>query len=349
MVEMDEILRPHQATERLLAKLEAARDYESNVIHDIAAKSCVYLTGSLARYEAAAGSDIDLFVVDCFLDDPNRPAAKQELSIIEEARLLAWLDAVRSAAKFRPFSRGGYFVRKHSFDSMIAKIGDASDDADNAFTARMLLLINSLPFLNESIYYDLRDKSLDAYWYNVSDGQPKLIDPEKPFFPVMLINDLRPWWSSVALNFERDHRLDREPVSEFDHLALVDRRIANLKLRYPRMLAVYSVLIGILAASGENGLTRAETVAVLEATPVDRLQIVGAQSDARRHLTEEIVTMYNSYLRVMDRPKGELRMYFSDHAVAKQLKETAYEFHDKVSALFLEVGRHRSLFSYCII
>ncbi len=229
-------------------------------------KVCVYVTGSVARNEASGNSDLDAIVID---DLPgNRhldPRKDQLLSRVDQAHLLASLDHARKEAKFREFSRGGDFLIPHSLRTMVEEIGAVGDDYSNRFTARVLLLINSRPLVNGDQYQLAREEVLHAYWRRAES-------PDKEFFPVYLLNDLRRWWHYLLLNFERDN----PPAQESDNPKVAakrrsDRRIANLKLRYARLLGAYTPIVGVLAASKAKGITVEQMREVLDATPTGRL------------------------------------------------------------------------------
>lgn len=338
---MDEIRRRQEVTRARWTALETAVGYDQAPIAEIAKRACVYVTGSMARTEATEESDLDVFVVD------SVSPGISSLSSVEYAHLLSWLDRVRLAAKFRPFSRGGHFLSVHSFDSMVASIGDSSDDARNAFTARMLLLINSAPLLNEPAYSEMRRRALDAYWYEGgSDGTAGLAPPDKPRFPIMLINDLRRWWGVVALNFERDHRFDQVKQDED---GVVDRRIANLKLRYARMLAVYSVILGVVADSTKDGVTRPQVECVLDATPIERLEVVGATYPELNGYVSSVLQSYDKHLLLLRGSKEDVRSRLSDNHTWSRVKTDAYNFHTEFTELFQRAGNGRALYEYCIV
>jgi predicted nucleotidyltransferase len=106
---------------------------------------CVYVTGSYGRLEAWPGSDIDLF----FLYD----------GASEDGRL-PWTTFLRLAARlidateemgFPPFSGDGRYLELQYIRDMERVLGSPRDDSLNAFTARMLLLLESQPLSDAAI------------------------------------------------------------------------------------------------------------------------------------------------------------------------------------------------------
>lgn len=324
-------------------------------LEDIQGKFCVYITGSLARLEIDENSDLDLFLVDHVIPD-------EPLTFIETSRVITTLEAIRKASLFheRKFSRGGFFLRPLPFSSMIQEIGDPQEDARNLFTARMLLLINSLPMINESVYHDLRRLSIDAYWSNVdSRGQLHMVPRDKPHKPLMFMNDLRRWWLSVALNFERNHghravskkALLRSEKGLEDPLGdpVVERRIANLKLRHARALAVYSVLAALLAAEQSDGVTRGDFDNILSLTPIQRLLSIRERVENVRNTVDRLLNMYASYLEFLTGGKSQLAARIRSDQQYKPMKQQSYEFHREICALLEKLGRGSLLYEYMIV
>jgi len=336
-------------------------------VPDISSRACIYVTGSMARDEASEGSDLDLFVIDDLplpktnysqssldgtsepeqvgyeqpLAEENSNQSRGRLSYVESCRLIAALDNVRHTANFRPFSRGGEFIVPHSFQSLISEIGSPFDDASNTFTARLLLLLNSRVLLNQEAYEAAKREVFDSYW----DRH----DRDKPFFPIMLTNDIRRWWGVLGLNFERRNRR----VSEEEFRSAPERRLENFKLRYAKLLGVYSSLMGLVDSSGEQGVLRGDAEDVLNATPVQRLMRVGerhAESNPQiwadiRSVLEE----YDEYLRFVSQEKQKVLSELKSDETWKERKSRAYHFHKSFVKLFEMVGHGRTLYEYCVV
>jgi len=125
--------------EQLQKQLGAAENLAAN-------KACIYATGSFGRGEASKHSDLDLFIVG--RGDKNR----RELSNLEEVRIKADLIEAIQLLGIPEFSGDGEYLIHYTKQTLIETLGKPHDDASNAFTARLLLLLESRPLLSEEIY-----------------------------------------------------------------------------------------------------------------------------------------------------------------------------------------------------
>ncbi len=340
-----EIERRRQYTEQRWEALNfLAQDFSD--LAPIADRAFIYVTGSMARGEATEGSDLDLFVVDCLGQSgecsPSN-AACDHLNYVETARLVAHLDDVRDDAEFRPFSRGGQFIRTHHLNRIVELTGDPQDDAENAFTARILLLINSRPLWNQAAYDVARSRILDHYW--------AMQQPDENFHPIMLMNDLRRWWSVVCLNFERFNR--RQPMEDGTAVSPRERRLANLKLRYARAMAAFSPILALIDVSDTDGrVSRASVEHILRLSPVERLEEIQGAHQAREltvSLVDRVLDAYDAYLTFMKLPTDDQEQIVSIDSEWRVIKGDAYTFHESFVALYRAVGEGRLLYEYSLI
>jgi hypothetical protein len=226
---------------------------------------------------------------------------------------------------------------------MSRQIGGPDDDSSNRLTARMLLLLNSQPLVNSTQYSAARAEMLDRYWRQETD-------PEKPYLPVYLINDIRRWWHVLGLNFEfKSAPATTATTSEERRKLRAIRRVNNLKLRYARLLAAYTPILGCLATSSIQGITRSGIKQVLNDTPTVRLENIREGWPGRAsELVDEILSAYDEYLVFMDRSEDTLQ-----EAVLvpewRAIKQRAYDFGDRMWDLMTIVGEGKKLFRYVII
>ncbi|MGY3555138.1 nucleotidyltransferase domain-containing protein [Williamsia sp. R60] len=307
----------------------------------ISNRACIYVTGSVARDEASEASDLDLFVLDDLPVSKGSNESRGRLNYVESARLIEALDELRGAAEFRPFSRGGEFIQPHSFMTILSEIGAPTDDASNSFTARLLLLMNSRPLLNADAYDLAREQVLSAYWDRSSS--------DDPFFPIMLTNDIRRWWGVLCLNFERYNR--RMKGEGFK--STPKRRMENLKLRYSKLLGVYSTILDLVDRSASEGLTRISAQEVFDSLPIDRVLNVSSrhpETSAVPALAHEVLSMYNDYLTFVATSEDQLLEALADDTTWKEQQALAFAFHEKFVRLFSTAGQNRSpLYEYCIV
>lgn len=351
-----EIERRRELSGRVSYALTSRKQWASSLIN-LQDKCCIYITGSLARSELDENSDLDLFVVDNINPDDKKSA----LTYVEQSQVVSALDEIRrDYFADRKFSRGGLFLMPIPFSAMAAEIGDPQDDSKNLFTARMLLLINSFPLVNIEGYERLRSQIIDLYWSGMdSSGVTYSIPSDQGHKPIMFINDLRRWWLTVALNFERNnsHQTIQQKLRERSQGGIqsasdnpvIERRIADLKLRYARMLGVYSVLIGILAHAQNDGVLRTDFERIIAASPVDRLLQVAEKIPDSASQISSILASYSNHLAFLAGKKEEVASRAADDSQYKPLKEAAYEFHSQVFELMESLGAGSILYRYMVI
>ena len=98
---------------------------------------CVYATGSYGRLEAGRDSDIDLFFLYGGAD------VDEEFPFTAFVRVAAAIVDATEAMGFPPFTGNGEYLEVHYVRRMEEVLGSREDDSINAFTARMLLLLES--------------------------------------------------------------------------------------------------------------------------------------------------------------------------------------------------------------
>ncbi len=165
-----------------LASLQADLRAAGELARD---RACVYVTGSYGRGEASEHSDLDLFVV-------SRVAADSETAWLPDAaRLLGELAAAKHAHGFldSPGTEGYGLV--HSVDALVSALGQSHDDAENTFTARLLLLLESRALVEDAVYSDVIDRVLRAYWRDFDDHRDG-------FVPGYLANDILRLWRTFS-------------------------------------------------------------------------------------------------------------------------------------------------------
>lgn len=302
--------------------------------------AAVYVTGSLARYEAYELSDLDLFIIH-FLPTDADPEYS-EPTLVDTATLVAVLDAARSLNEFEPFSDGGHYLTPHSFQQMCVGVGGPQDDATNRFTARMLLLLNSLPLINPDAYARAREEILRLYW---RDHQ----DPGTPYLPIFLLNDLRRHWLTMCLNFEQ-----KNPPTQVEKYGSVSggrRRIGNLKLRAARLLGCYTPILALLAESTDEGITRHAAEQVFLMKPLERLRRIHFKcSGEASELSGSIIELYGQYLILMRETEDELdkKLSGSDN-YWKEVKTQTTQIGDRVSELLQILGEENFLYRFIVI
>lgn len=230
----------------------------------------LYVTGSFGRLEARydqsdrdKGSDLDVFFM--YMPDDG---STRDLSRLAWFRLIARVIDVAERLKFKPFSRDGAFLKAHNVFHVGSELGSSNEDAENGFTARLLLLLEGRPLANDPLFDQVLLETIRFYFRDFADKR-------ETFRPYVLINDILRYWRTLCLNYEHaregrraklnrtlvcieaDNSLDKHTKQALSEEKDVDFRaesaLDNLKLRYSRLALCFSMVA--LLASHPNGTT----------------------------------------------------------------------------------------------
>ena len=229
-------------------------------------KACVYMTGSFGRGEASKYSDLDLFIVGRGNGKPTRDGKPgSELSRLDEICIKADLIEVTRELGIQEFSGDGQWLVHYSVDELIQSLGTQDDDAQNTFTARLLLLLESQALLEESVYNDVLGEVIAAYWRDYEDHKAN-------FMPAFLANDILRLWRTFCVNYEA--RTERMP-----ELEKAKGKLKNYKLKHSRLLTCYSAILYLVAVYEANGSVHPRDAREMIAlTPTERLEWLKRQS-----------------------------------------------------------------------
>jgi hypothetical protein len=91
------------------------------------------------------------------------------LSKLDEILLKAELICASKKLEFPPFSQDGRFLQLHTARRLIRSTGNQYDDAENTFTARLLLLLESKPLVGVEVHARVIDDVIERYWREFPD------------------------------------------------------------------------------------------------------------------------------------------------------------------------------------
>ncbi|MDH5674426.1 MAG: nucleotidyltransferase domain-containing protein [Myxococcales bacterium] len=283
--------------EELREHLEDARERSSG-------KACVYVIGSFARGEASAHSDLDLFIVGY-----GKDAGPRYLSGLDAICIKADLIKATRQLGIPEFSGDGEYLEHYAIADLIKALGRPEDDANNTFTARMLLLLESKPLIGSDVHADAIDRVLEQYWRDYEDHKDG-------FIPAFLANDILRMWRTFCVNYEA--RTQTDPPER-----KAKRKLKNYKLKHSRLLTCYSALAYLSTV-----YARAKTVNPDDAKemagrmPLERLEWIAEQgsSDAER-IVSRILEAYEAFLRETDAPETELIELFMGPKRTRELPD----------------------------
>lgn len=322
----DIIKRRKYTQERLDSLKESLKDAESRC----AGKACVYATGSFARGEAHPWSDLDLFIVG------RSSNGKRDLPRLEEIRIKADLIDATEKQKIPEFSGDGRYLDHCTVEDLIGTLGKPEDDALNTFTARLLLLLESKPLLEQGIYQSVIDEVLLAYWREYTDHK-------RDFMPAFLANDILRLWRTFCVNYEV--RTRREPTLE-----KAKRKLKNYKLKCSRLLTCYSAILYLLGTHSVAGtVTPDDAKHMVSLTPTQRLEHLAKEgpSSARDGMIQ-LLDAYERFLIATNRPEKELIELFSNSGHSAKFISEASDFGNLVYTVF-ELTGGESLFHRLLV
>ena len=178
-------------------RTEALRDKLARAEELCGETACVYMTGSFGRGQASAHSDLDLFIVGQGTHEV--PALSRLNQILVKAELI---EASRNLG-FPDFSGDGEYLIHHTLEDLLVTLGKPEDDANNTFTARLLLLLESTPLIGAPAYHRIVDDVIASYWRDYQDNKAN-------FNPAFLANDILRMWRTFCVSMRRGRRAFRQ-------------------------------------------------------------------------------------------------------------------------------------------
>ncbi|MDX6682309.1 MAG: hypothetical protein QOG94_2348 [Solirubrobacteraceae bacterium] len=279
---------------------------------------CVYATGSYGRLEGWSGSDIDLFFLYDGADDSRRFPWTTFL------RLSSRLIEATEEMGFPPFSGDGRYLEVQYVHEMEKVLGSPRDDSLNAFTARMLLVLESRPLHDDELYQRLLKRIIGFYYRDYEDH------PDD-FWPAFLINDILRFWRTLTLNYEH-HRLKLLGlVGEERERRKAQSALKNYKLKVSRLATCFSMVANIGAA--EAPVRPADVLALCRLTPAERLDRLRDRGPRAAELVDELGDRYQAFLAAVQRDEDELLAVFADDAQRKEALGGAARYGDLIYAL----------------
>jgi predicted nucleotidyltransferase len=315
-------LLDHRRTETA-ARVEKLRGELKQAEKLTAGNACVYATGSFGRSEASPYSDLDLFIAG--RDDKG---GQRLLRRLDEIRIKADLIEATQKLGIPDFSGDGEYLNHYTVGELVGTLGKPEDDVSNTFTARLLLLLESRPLLGESVYHDIIEDVIGAYWRDYEDHKNE-------FMPAFLANDILRLWRTFCVNYEA--RTSTDPPEK-----KAKRKLKNYKLKHSRLLTCYSALIYLLAVFAERKtVSPTDAVDMIKLTPTARLEwILSKQHFHSAHSTVgDVLECYESFLADTDAAEEVLIARFLDKNKSQEYFRTANKLGDLVFEVLDSIGQ----------
>lgn len=236
---------------------------------------------------------------------------------------------------FPKFSNDGMFLKILHVDDILESLGSPNDDYKNFFTARLLLLLESRPLTNQSIYYICAEKILESYFRDYHRHQ-------NGFKPIFLINDIVRFWKTLCLNYENKRN---QPSSEPDKKT--KQKIKNFKLKFSRMATCFSS-VGYLLSMDEE-INKDSLMKMLMMTPNNRLRSIAENSTNSIEHVNIALEKYHWFLQITNKSELELFEYFSSKDNREYSFNQANEFGDAFYKILTSLNRSGELVRYLVI
>lgn len=290
---------------------------------------CIYATGSLARLEANAYSDLDAFFY---------VLGSRENDSIEPVKEIVTFHHVIEAAKmagFPDFSGGGEYLHFQYLTNVVDNIGSRQDDYINALTSRMLLILESTFLFNEAEFELARKKIIERYFIDFHDHSAN-------FRPIFILNDVLRFWRTLCLNYEHNREWRKE-----DSVDRAKGYLKNLKLRFSRMMICYSFIAALLDQG--PALSADQVIGIAKQTPIHRLRSLG---NARPELVpsiERALTEYAWFLSAMNAPKDDVLGWIGDEDARDNAFDHSRSFIDAMYDVTIGVAEPHGYTRYLVI
>lgn len=309
-------------------RIEELRSKLANASAIASSKACVYATGSFGRKEASSHSDLDLFIAGkCKVE--SRPEGdvfvKNLLNHLDEICIQAELIKVSQALGFPEFTGDGRYLDHHSVCEFTSTLGTDKDDVTNTFTARLLLLLESRPLVEDTVYKEIVQEVIRSYWRDYDDHSAN-------FMPAFLANDILRLWRTFCVNYEA--RTERKPARE-----KAKGKLKNYKLKHSRILTCYSALLFLLQTYVQRGTVSPEdAVAMVELTPTDRLDWLRRSNGKTTEIVQKLLDQYDRFLATTNSDQDALQEKFARKEEALRLSRDALTLGDLMFEALSEVG-----------
>ena len=234
----------------------------------------------------------------------------------------------------------GGFLKVHPLSEYLIGLGKPSDDAENTFTGRLLLLLESKAIFGDSSYQHIRRECVERYWTDFSEHADS-------FLPAFLVNDILRFWRTLCVNYEVGTQSN--PAK---------RRAKNYKLKFSRLLTCFSAIIGIQAEFQIKGTVSADqAITILDRNPLERLSDVASMFGGEiQDKVNTLLSMYNGFLNKTFCSKQDLYLRMADPEYyrvalreARLFGDTMYELMQLLSEAGGAEARGKLFFRYITI
>lgn len=289
---------------KLIGKIPGIHEYTNLTI---------FGAGSFARYEASDYSDIDLFIL-CKQEREDLP--KPHTS---ELRLLAELIKIADTLSFPEFSNDCQYLKILHSPQILKNMGSSTDDYENYFTVRMLLLLESKCLFGDTLYDEITREIINSYFVDYPDHK-------ETFQPVFLLNDICRFWKTLLMNYEH-----KRIGAVDDEAKKTKQKVRNFKLKFSRMTTCFATIASI--CSYEIPVKQDQVIEQTRLTPRERLEKIPTRMPKAEEAVQGVLDRYAFFLDMTGLTTDELESCFSDKKKRTDMFKVANEYGDSMYKL----------------
>ena len=275
---------------------------------------CIVTTGSFARYEASAISDLDCFIItengiidpEYFTKDSNTTEITPKFKDLMKKVVDTYI--IKDAGDTGTFGLEALV----SINDLITNIG-GTDDSNVQFTRRMLFLLEGKCLYNQDLFNKFRQQLIETYIKEtVSDAQLSR------FF----LNDIIRFYRTMTTDFE--HKVAEKSKSW---------GVRNIKLTFSRKLLYFGGIITVAeTAQKTRDVKIKETLRLLEMTPLERIEYIS------KYRVDKVFKLYDYFL-----------MNLSNDKIREELDKANIEFTSEENpAIFRKLKNESKHFSWAL-
>lgn len=291
---------------------------------------CVFCAGSYARLEASEHSDIDLF----FVSKKSRSSYGESYNV-PIIRMMSEVVRIGDELGFPRFSNDGQYLKILHLEHMLNTLGGHEDDYSNNFTARLLMLLESKPIFNESVYLEIIDQIVDSYYRDYPTHKDE-------FRPNFLINDITRFWKTLCLNYE-NKRNQRDVAEE----KRIKQKIRNFKLKFSRLSTCFSSIAYLTAL--DIPVSKSSVIEMVGMTPSARLRSVAKMVPETSGSINAALTAYHWFLERTGTSESDLFAFFADEQRRTDAFGKASSFGDHMFDVLRQVDGRANSFRFLVI
>lgn len=293
----------------------------------------IFASGSYGRLEAGPHSDIDLFFL-C-----NKPRTEYAGFNLSKIQMMSEIIDIAREMKFPEFSNDGEFLSVLFVPEILENLGGRSDDYENHFMARLLLLLEGRPISDGDAFKAATEKIIESYFRDYPYHP-------KDFKPTFLTNDIIRFWKTLCLNYENrrnelgaDQRVDQEKRRK--------QQIKNYKLKFSRLLTCFAT-IGNLSTF-DDSIEPDDVAKLCSLAPIDRLAQIADKRPKAKTVIKDAIALYAGFLATTAKSPDEIARHFDDDKSRDEAFRNARLFGDRMFDMLTRIDMNQNRIRYLVI